>query len=218
MWFSSGNIFEWNDTTDPSKVLHHIMKLPVDGVELTFARTKELFAFSPDKHQIAWLKGRVGIHAPMVSRFDESLEGVSERLDYWSKKLNARYVVFHPTDMPDRNVRGMAVENLSPRWKIDIDQFERIAGDHKIVIDVSHAVQWGRDEIKKYVERFYDRITAVHFSYLHKGKDFRKYDWFKEAILPLKWLSVPVVLERPLPVGSDLASELSVCKELLHLK
>ncbi|MGM5488272.1 MAG: hypothetical protein ACQESG_04955 [Nanobdellota archaeon] len=217
MWFSVGNIFKWGDSPNLASRLEYVRGLPIDGVELTFARPAEVFAFAPTPEEVAWLiKVGVGIHAPMVSRFGGDTEGIAAKLREWSHRLDARYVVFHPPDLlSDAKGMPVAVENMSPRWKIDIDSFDRIVGDHLIVIDVSHAVQWGKDEIRKYVERYHKRITAVHFNYLHKGKDFRELAWFGDAIRPLKWVHVPFVIERPLEPGADLQAEIAQCEGLL---
>ncbi|MDO8624870.1 MAG: sugar phosphate isomerase/epimerase [Candidatus Diapherotrites archaeon] len=104
--FATGNLWRFEQKSNRASILKYIAKLPVDGIELTFAKNQQLFDFKPTRQHLRLLHSKeyVTIHAPFSLSKDaantDELEKALERIQELKEQVNAKYIVIHPHQMP----------------------------------------------------------------------------------------------------------------------
>lgn len=94
--FALGNIWSWTTSKNRDDLIKYARKLDVSGVEITFAKKEEVYAFKLSKDNRSWLKqlDYVTIHAPFhLIRDSENEEEVIKQLSIISevyKDINAK--------------------------------------------------------------------------------------------------------------------------------
>ncbi len=211
--FSTGNIWRWNP--DRTKLTDYVMKLDVDGIELSFNGVDGLRNFNQNKKQIAWLrKTHVSMHAPARSvdlrREKEMVELLCEKY----KEYGAENVVIHHTHLPSVNWMKKVnmkycVENLTPIAGFNSRKLSRVLQKYKnagVCLDASHAYLWSPSETRKMVDKFGKKIFQVHLSGTYRGKEhgsLRKVSQrFLKSIKPLRELDCPIIIEEDMRVKS----------------
>lgn len=209
--FAFGNIWKWEKSINRAGLLDYIMKLDVDGVELTLATKKEVLAFKASKKQLAWLRKLkyVSIHAPfgLARESDEKeLKILLDRIHEIYHLTNARTVVIHPNDLPPPEVlKGyemhISIENLKPKRKFPVEKMEKIIKEYEasLCLDVTHAYFWSKYETARYVKRFKGNISEIHLSGNYKKKDHLSLrqvtPMFMKSIEPIKNIDAPIIIE-----------------------
>ena len=212
--FAVGNIWRWAKSNNRDELISIIRKnCDVRGVELTFARKDELYAFKLSKQNEKWLKklDYISIHAPFgLMRKADNEKEIIKQLDIISKlykRVNAKNVVIHPKDVPPPRILNkynikFSTENLPKKRNITIADLKKILNKNPklgICIDVAHAYFWSKYETKKLIEAFEDRITQFHLSATYRRKDHRSLkiasEDFMFSIKPMFKLDVPIVIE-----------------------
>lgn len=228
--FATGNLWKWAKTDNRGPLLNYIRKLDIEGVEITFAEINELNAFRVSKTNMEWLKtlDYVTIHAPF-----RRPKGMSDT-DYIApvyrlyKKLGAQHIIIHPQDLPEYSVlrkyrMNVSTENMRPYKHISHSDLERILRTYRgmgLCIDVAHAYVHSKDETKKLVERFRDKITQVHLSGTYGKQDHRSLrivtKRFMESIEPIRQLDVPIVIEESMKKKTIqyIKDEIAYCRSL----
>jgi hypothetical protein len=210
--FAFGNIWKWEKSINRAGLLDYIMKLDVDGVELTLAKKEEIFAFKPNKKQLKWLRKQkyVSIHAPfrlVKNAADEEeiirqLDKIQEIYDL----VGAKTVIIHPTNLPrlellKRYSFHFSIENLPKKRHTTVDKMAKMIKQYhsSLCLDVTHAYFWSRKETARYVNRFKGNISEVHLSGNYMKKDHLSLRevtrTFMESIEPLRLIDAPIIIE-----------------------
>lgn len=218
--FAIGNIWRWGHKNNRAKLLNPIRKLDISGVEITLANKKELYDFKLTSSQIKWLRSLdyVSIHAPFkLVRKAGNKEEVVKQLDYIQRlyrKINARNVIIHSTDLPSpallsRYKMKFSTENHPKITHLGVKKLMPILRRYKnlgLCLDVAHAYDWSGFETSNLVNIFGNRIAQVHLSGNYRKKphqSMRKVSHsFIKSIQPIKELNVPIVIEEDIKIKS----------------
>ncbi len=210
--FATGTIWKWEKSINRAGLLDYVMKLGVDGVELTLSTKEEVYAFKPNKKQLAWLRSLkyVSIHAPfrLVKNAADEKE-IVRQLDKVQKiyaLVKAKTVIIHPTNLPrkellDKYEMRISVENLPKKRKLTLDKMANIIKRYNssLCLDVTHAYFWSKDETARYVKRFKSNISEIHLSANYKKHDHlsmrKATPIFMKSIEPLKLIDAPIIIE-----------------------
>jgi hypothetical protein len=105
-----GCIWRWDRSKNRDKLISYMRRFDIDGIEITLSCKEEVYDLKLSKRNIEWLKSLkyVSIHAPfaLVRRAKDNNE-IIKQLDKISsiyKKINAKNVIIHPTDLPDPEI------------------------------------------------------------------------------------------------------------------
>lgn len=218
--FALGNVWSWTTSKNRDDLIKYARKLDVSGVEITFARKDEIYAFKLSKSNRDWLRqlDYVTIHAPFhLIRDSENEKETIKQLDTVSEiyaDLNAKDVIIHPTDLPSPEILkkygfNVSTENTELRVHVTIADLKKILNQHpnmRLCLDVTHAYNWSKYETDKLVKAFKDRISQIHLSGNYRKKyhqSMRKVTKdFLYSIEPIKKLNVPIVIEEDIKVKS----------------
>jgi len=210
--FALGTIWRWEKNHNRAGLLDYVMKLDVDGVELTLATKEEVFTFKPNKKQLTWLRGLkyVSIHAPFgimrLSADETEVLHLFDKIQEIYDLVKAKTVVIHPNDLPEPGVlrkykMHISIENLKPKRKFPVDKMVKIIKKYNssLCLDVTHAYYWSRKETGRYVKRFKGNISEIHLSGNYKKKDHLSLRGvtrtFMESIEPLRLIDAPIIIE-----------------------
>lgn len=210
--FALGTIWKWEKSINRAGLLDYVMKLGVDGVELTLSKKEEVYAFNPNKRQLAWLHSLryVSIHAPFKlvkaakneNEVIRQLDKIQEIYDY----VKAKTVIIHPTNIPrlellKRYDFHISIENLPKKRHIPIDDMEKIIKRYNssLCLDVTHAYFWSKEESGRYVRRFKGKISEIHLSGNYNRHDHLSLRavtrTFMKSIESIKLIDAPIIIE-----------------------
>lgn len=231
--FALGNIWRWEKKR--ADLVKYIRKLDVAGVELTIASPQELFDFKLSNSDRKWLKDLdyVSIHAPFFdfgNNKDKDL--VKKGMDCifkLYKEVGAKNVVIHPDELPSNELLkdydfNISTENLEGEGHNYIGDLKKIFAEYPkmgLCLDISHTYTFSKNETKKLIKEFKDRITQIHFSGTYRKKchqSLRNVSRdFLRSIEPLKEFDVPIVIEEDIKTKSlkYLKDELAYIKKLI---
>ena len=209
--FATGNIWQWGPQED---LLKYVKQLGLKGVELTLARVEGLLDYKV--HEEEWLKTQehISIHAPFqLIRKAKDEKQVVEQLDKIQEiynKIGAQNVIIHPTDLPspallEKYNFNVSTENLTPRWSGDLESiFSRY--DVGLCLDLSHAFLHSKEESRRLMDLYGDRVTQVHLSGADGINDHLSLRGvskdFLYSVEVLSSLDVPIVIEEDIAVKS----------------
>jgi endonuclease IV len=205
--FATGNLFRLIGKRD---IMEIISNLDIYGVEYTYG--KYYNERKPNEKDFEILKNYdfVSIHAPfrlstdLVTKkeFEKTIKLIKN--DY--EKMNAKHIVFHPTQKIPAKLPKMnyVTENLNPkkgfyRPKNGFETILNTKSDWNLCLDVSHAYDWGVDETQRIVKKWNKRIKSVHLSNNRYHRDHLNFEKvskkFLKSIEPIKDLNVPIIIE-----------------------
>ncbi len=218
--FALGNMWQWEESKNRDILIKYAKKLPISGVEITFATKKEVYLFKLSENSKSWLRSLdyVTIHAPFkLVAESENEEEIIRQLDIISKiydNINAKNVIIHPDYLPKAEILkkynfNISTENVTPDIGITIPGLRKILNKYskiELCLDVSHAYLWSKYETSKLIKAFMDRITQIHFSGTYRRKPHQFFQKvtkdFLFSIQPIKKLNVPIVIEEDIKVKS----------------
>lgn len=212
--FSLDNFHSWPKTRNRNDLIDYARDLDIDGIEITFGRKKFLFEFKLSRKNKKWLEGlkHITIHAPwnILSESKNEAELI-EQLDIIKKlynEVNAQNLIIHPHNLPEPEILKrysffVSTENMPIKHRIDLNKMAGIIKKYPkigLCLDVNHAYRWGKNETKKYVERFRDKITQIHLSGTYKNQEHKSLrivtkDFMKSISSVIEKLDVPVIIE-----------------------
>jgi hypothetical protein len=208
--FATGNLYR---AIGKENIFKTISQLNVDGIELTLGA--DFVQRLPSESDERFFKNYSlnSIHSPR----NFSLEFVSQKemivgldiLEDYSKRLQSKSIILHPTQILPKNFLkysqlNFLTENLNPmngmnRPRLGYETALNENPSFGLCIDVSHAYDYGINEVEYIVKKWKHKIKQVHFSNNRYHKDhlsFKKVGKsFLKSIEPLRELTVPIVLE-----------------------
>ena len=218
--FALGNVWSWSASNNKDSLIKYARKLDVSGVEITFARKEEVYAFKLSADNRRWLRqlDYVTIHAPFhLTRDSEDDEELIKQMNMISEiynDINAKNVIIHTVSLPSPEILKkygfkVSTENTELRGRVTISGLERIFSQYPgigLCLDVTHAYNWSKYETGNLVKAFKDRISQIHLS----GNYRRKYHQsmrdvtkdFLFSIEPIRKLNAPIVVEEDIKVKS----------------
>lgn len=211
--FAIGNIHKWGRSENRTELFQYLKHLPIDGVEITLATKRDLYAFNLSKEDEKWLRSFkwVSIHAPfrLVRKADNEEEVIKQLEVLFSlyKRIDAQNVVIHPLDLPAPEILNkfsfkVSTENMPKHKRVSIADFKKIFKKYPKVglcLDVSHAYLCSEGETEELLKTFGKRITQIHFSGAYRNNDHQSLGVvtkkFFASIKPIFNLEIPIVIE-----------------------
>jgi len=234
--FALGNIWRWSESKNRDDLIPYAKKLNISGVEITFSSKEELYALKISEDNLNWLKSLeyVTIHAPfrLTRKADNDAE-IIKQCEFILKlyqQINAKNVIIHPLDLPAPEILAkypfkVSTENLVRKRNVTIADLQKIFEKYPkmgLCLDVAHAYLWSKDETRKLVNAFGDKITQVHFSGTYRKKDHQSLRIvtkdFLDSIEPVKKLTVPIVIEEDIQIKDEsfLKEEVEYIKKMFE--
>lgn len=192
-----------DESEEPYSMIDIIKRNKTKCAEIVFAWNHEM-EHEFKKSHVKWLKGLefLSVHAPY--REDVSEKGV-ERIKDFQKNLGAKRVVVHPgQDLKKFKGHGIkiSIENLNKRRGTDFSFMNSILKKNRdlgFCLDITHASSFSQKEMKKYLDKYKNRITHIHLSGYSKAKEHvhlsRCSSEFLDSIKQIKEMEVPMILE-----------------------
>jgi len=227
--------FLYKITKDRNKMIEIIRGFSPDGVEVSFACPDRLLNFKISDSNLRYLKSLkyVSIHAPWINISygdNQKSQDVLGSIKKLYSLIGAKNVVFHQEDI--ENIRCIAnlnlvvsIENMGwnqkPNTIVETEKFLNKNKSIKFVFDFAHALTVSYDDIPLYLDKFKDRLIAIHISY--KDRELKDH-WFlhkhdspkmRELLNEVKRFDVPLVLEG---VASNENEIPLIKKEIKYLK
>jgi len=211
--FALGFLTEKINSSECKTFLDYLRKLGIQGIEITFGPKERLYSFKLDKDLKSRLKKfrYITIHAPFeLVKDSKDRREIVRQLDIIDKlyaEIKAKRVIIHPDNLPKAEILKkygfkVSTENLKRKRDISIPKLRKIIKRYPKIgfcLDTSHAFSWSQHETGKLATAFKDRITQIHLSARHGGKDHQflsKADrQFLSSIEPIKKINVPIVIE-----------------------
>jgi len=207
--------FLYKITKDRNKMIEIIRGFSPDGVEVSFARPDRLLNFKISDSSLRYLKSlkHVSIHAPWIDISygdNQKSQDVLGSIKKLYNLIEAKNVVFHQENIDNiSSITGLelviSIENMDgnqkPNTIVETEKFLNKNKGMKFVFDFAHALNVSYDDIPLYLNRFKDRLIAIHISY--KDRELKDH-WFlhrydspkmRELLNEVKRFDVPLVLE-----------------------
>jgi len=195
------------------KMLSHSKSLPIDAIQILFARPNMLKHQFTDE-EIGFLHSlkHVSIHAPFFTdekgyidiAFSKNNEWILDRIEGISEKIGSSCCVIH-SDLikdPDILIKRKTLflfENLKKKRNVGSQQLKALFKTFpqiKLVLDVEHALDWSSGEVDQLISLFKERIEQIQLSDGDRGfKDFLQNGGNLERFIPLKKLNCPIIIE-----------------------
>ncbi len=164
--------------TNLAIALEKILEFENEAVELNLATLEDVAALDEQIVALAGEFQQVSIHAPMINyRYTEKSRGLLEKLKEFSRKVNSRYVLFHPDIVDDfqliRQKLGSlaAFENMDRRKDFganvqDLAAVFEKCPDSQWVCDLNHVFTIDKTMklSKELHQAFSSRLGGYHIS------------------------------------------------------
>lgn len=214
---ATGTIWRWDRGRNRDVLLRHLRKLPLDGVELTFSRKRELYDFRLSAANRSWLRSLryVSIHAPFgLLRHSEDERDLSRQLDILAKlrrEVRAKTVVMHPHQVPERRLLRrfglpLSIENMPFTRRMRVPALKEVLRRHpgaRFCVDAAHAYRLSSRETARLVRAFGAKLSQIHLSGVYRKRDHLPLSaatpTFMRSVEPLRGLKCPIVIEEELP-------------------
>ncbi len=207
--FATGNLWSWNP--DRKRLLDYCMKLPIDGVELTWGYFDKGYIDMTQK-QISYLRSldRVSVHAPFYLgevKDKKELNRILTDLEEIYHKIKAEVIIWHPYDLPPPNILKRyrmehLFENMTPFRKLTVRKLQNVYRKYPLkgmCLDVAHAYLWSPTRCTELVKAFKPLIKQIHVSAAFRGLDHQSMQTasksFMRSIRPIFDLDCPIVIE-----------------------
>ena len=216
---SLGNFRDWDESLDANRLIRHVRKLDINGVEINYG-SEDLLNFKLSVTNKEWLRNLdfISIHSSNIAGNNKSEDEIIKNLDALNdlyEAVNAKNIIIHSTGLPCKKLLKnykfkLSVENLRPKARVSINDLRKVFKEYPnigLCLDVSHAYFYSKNETSRLIKMFKNRITQVHLSGTYRRKDHTLLmnnvtKEFLKSIKPIKKLSVPIVMEEAFRVKS----------------
>ncbi|MFT4304374.1 MAG: hypothetical protein ACMXYG_07445 [Candidatus Woesearchaeota archaeon] len=210
---ATGAFHTWTKNINPNSHIDIARKFDVDGAEITLGFKENLFNLKLSARNLTWLKKKkyVSIHAPFNLPWNstnmDDLKRQLKLIELLYKRVNAKTVVIHPQDLLppkllNRYKFHVSTENMEPKCKVsysDIKTIFKYFPKAGLCLDAAHTYLYSKDETKKIIKLFKNKISQIHLSGTYKKKEHKSLlnctDNFYYSIKPLKKLTCPIIIE-----------------------
>lgn len=228
---ATGCFYMWNNNINGK--ISICKQFDIDGIELTIATYSDLIKLQLTKESINYLltlKSNT-IHAPfkgIIYKNNSRSRKALSVINKISTKINAKNIVFHPTNIQDPIlIKGLntkvSIENMNLKTKYNFEKTRLFIKNHPkfgLTLDINHTATISPEEIDKYLDF---KIIEFHLSCFkdetehlpvhHSTKEYL------QTIKKVKHINAPMVIETNLPdIGNTKIVEKDIDFVKKHLR